>query len=156
MTQKTNSPYVHLELLSQTGETGKKGVGSKPFVLILTAAYQTDGITAETIKANLLHSAQVLNGTVAKDKVRYPYTAYPEDTGFGGVNRNSSWCYVSMRNIPEKVEEIKAWLLKIATELTIAQGLKLEKMKVEEGGTTATLSKIAWLASELVKTNVPT
>lgn len=150
MTVTTNPSYVHLELLSQNGETGKKGVGSKPFVLILKPTFETDGTDA-IIKANLMHSVDVLQGASVKLPEQFPFIAYPEDTGFGGVNRNSSWVYLSQRNILTQTEAIKTWMIKVATELTAERGLPPEKLKIETGGTTATLLKLGWSATELAK-----
>lgn len=139
----TGDPFVHFELLSAKGESGSPlSVGDKPFVYILKSTYATDG-SDQIIKDNLQHSADVLNGKVVRDVVKYPYVALDSDTGFGGVNHADSWVYLSPRNILPDVENIKTWMLKVANEFHSA------KIHLDATANTAALYKIAWRASDI-------
>lgn len=150
----TGTPYCHLELLSTMGERpmADGGVGDQSFVLILKPDYQTDAAFKQLILDSLQHSAEALNGTVPKDKPNWPYIAYDEDVPFGGVNRTSSWLYLSLRNIPEQEAEIEAWMLAIMTAWMQSKGYTPEqiakKMKVDYD-TNAARIKIAFASTVL-------
>lgn len=127
-------PFVHWELLSNKAE---ERIGNEPYILVLPVTYQTDS-TAEICIANIQHSADIANGSPDTNRLEFPYIKYAV-----GINRFSTWVYVSKRLVPNETANVKAWMLQESAAYH-AQG-----MKVDSSGTNATIMKIAWRAHAL-------
>lgn len=72
---KPKTPYCHWELLSKRGIKNYLTPSEYTHVLHLTSDYQTNG-TAAIVVANVIHSAEICNGSLDTNYAAYPYVIY--------------------------------------------------------------------------------